>query len=95
MRRRRIDELVRRLTQPPVSKLGEIDPTQPLSLNFSSNMTREQFEAAVIKGKEYIKAGDIFQFVPSAAAARAERGAIRSTSTGRCGSSTRRRSCSI
>jgi anthranilate synthase component 1 len=62
---RRIDELVRRLSQPPVSKLGEIDPTQPLSLKFSSNMTREQYEAAVIKGKEYIKAGDIFQFVPS------------------------------
>jgi len=62
---RRIDELVRRLSQPPVSKLGEIDPTQPLSLKFSSNFTREQFEAAVIKGKEYIKAGDIFQFVPS------------------------------
>src|SRR4051812_34824939 len=33
---RRIDELVRRLTQPPVSKLGEIDPTQPLTLKFSS-----------------------------------------------------------
>jgi anthranilate synthase component 1 len=62
---RRIDELVRRLTQPPVSKLGEIDPTQPLTLKFSSNMTREQFEEAVVKGKEYIKAGDIFQFVPS------------------------------
>jgi anthranilate synthase component 1 len=48
-----------------VSKLGEIDPTQELSLAFSSNLTREQYEAAVIKGKEYIKAGDIFQFVPS------------------------------
>ena len=62
---RRIDELVQRLSQPPVSKLGEIDPTQPLTLKFSSNMTREQFEEAVLKGKEYIKAGDIFQFVPS------------------------------
>jgi anthranilate/para-aminobenzoate synthase component I len=28
-------------------------------------MTRDQFENAVLKGKEYIKAGDIFQFVPS------------------------------
>ncbi|HEX3358776.1 MAG TPA: anthranilate synthase component I [Tepidisphaeraceae bacterium] len=62
---RRIDELVQRLSQPPISKLGEIDPTQPLTLNFSSNLTRDQFEQAVLKGKEYIKAGDIFQFVPS------------------------------
>ncbi len=30
-----------------------------------SNRTREDFEAAVRAGKEYIKAGDIFQFVPS------------------------------
>src|SRR5205807_2361734 len=62
---RRVDQLVQRLSQPPVSKLGEIDPRQPLSLHFASNMTREQFEEAVAKGKEYIKAGDIFQFVPS------------------------------
>jgi anthranilate synthase component 1 len=62
---RRIDELVKRLSQPPVSRLGEIDPTQELTLKYSSNLSREQFEAAVLKGKEYIKAGDIFQFVPS------------------------------
>ena len=61
----RIDELVQRLSQPPVSKLGEIDPTQPLTLKFASNLSREQYEEAVVKGKEYIKAGDIFQFVPS------------------------------
>jgi anthranilate synthase component 1 len=30
-----------------------------------SNRTRDDFEAAVRAGKEYIKAGDIFQFVPS------------------------------
>jgi anthranilate synthase component 1 len=53
------------LQQPPTSGLGEIDPQRPLALNFTSNMTREQFEGAVVKGKEYIKAGDIFQFVPS------------------------------
>ncbi len=45
--------------------VGEIDPRGPLELKFSSNMTREQYEEAVRKGKEYIKAGDIFQFVPS------------------------------
>jgi anthranilate synthase component 1 len=62
---RRIDELVSRLQQPPTSKLGEIDPRGPLNLNFTSNMTREQYESAVRRGQEYIKAGDIFQFVPS------------------------------
>jgi anthranilate synthase component 1 len=62
---RRIDELVQRLSQPPTSRLGEIDPRKPLSLKFMSNLPREQFEDAVRKGKEYIKAGDIFQFVPS------------------------------
>jgi anthranilate synthase component 1 len=56
---------VLRLTQPPVSKLGEIDAQQPLSIAFSSNMTRADFEQAVDSGKEYIRAGDIFQFVPS------------------------------
>jgi anthranilate synthase component 1 len=30
-----------------------------------SNLTREEFCAMVREGKEYIKAGDIFQFVPS------------------------------
>ncbi len=62
---RRIDELVSRLQQPPTSKLGEIDPRGPLNLQFTSNMTRDQFEEAVRRGQEYIKAGDIFQFVPS------------------------------
>jgi anthranilate synthase component 1 len=62
---RRIDSLVQRLSQPPVSKIGEIDVTQDLSLAFSSNMSREQYEQAVSAGQEYIKAGDIFQFVPS------------------------------
>jgi anthranilate synthase component 1 len=62
---RRVDEIVHRLSQPPVSKLGEIDTDRPPTLAFSSNMTRQQYEQAVEKGKEYIRAGDIFQFVPS------------------------------
>ncbi|MDB5295353.1 MAG: trpE, partial [Phycisphaerales bacterium] len=36
-----------------------------LSLAIESNLTRDEFEAAVSAGKEYIRAGDIFQFVPS------------------------------
>jgi anthranilate synthase component 1 len=61
----RIDLLVKRLQQPSVARMGEIDTNQPLSIAYSSNMSREQFEDAVRRGQEYIKAGDIFQFVPS------------------------------
>src|SRR3954452_13089033 len=62
---RRIDDLVARLQQPSSLKLGEIDPTAPLTLKPQSNMTRDEYEAAVSAGKEFIRAGDIFQFVPS------------------------------
>jgi anthranilate synthase component 1 len=62
---RRIDDIVQRLQQPPTSRLGEIDSTAPLSLRYSSNFTQSEFEDAVRRGQEYIKAGDIFQFVPS------------------------------
>jgi anthranilate synthase component 1 len=62
---RRIDAIVSRLQQPPSLSLGEIDPTAPLTLNFSANCTRDQFEQIVRAGQEFIKAGDIFQFVPS------------------------------
>jgi anthranilate synthase component 1 len=61
----RIDFIVERLQQSLQPALGEIDPRAPLSLKFESNFTQAQFEDAVRKGKEYIKAGDIFQFVPS------------------------------
>jgi anthranilate synthase component 1 len=61
----RIDSLVSLLQQPPRSKLGEIDPQGASKLQFTSNFTPKQFEDAVRKGQEYIKAGDIFQFVPS------------------------------
>jgi anthranilate synthase component I len=62
---RRIDAIVSRLAEPPALALGEIDPRGDLKLDFDSNFTRGEFEAAIVAGKEYIKAGDIFQFVPS------------------------------
>ncbi|MBC8105261.1 MAG: anthranilate synthase component I [Anaerolineae bacterium] len=62
---RRVDEIVQRLSQPPTSKLGEIDTRGELRSPFASNLSRDQFEGAVRKGQEYIRAGDIFQFVPS------------------------------
>ncbi len=63
--KRRIDSIVQSLQRPGRPELGEIDWRGELTLAYESNFTREQFEAAVVAGKEYIKAGDIFQFVPS------------------------------
>jgi anthranilate synthase component I len=62
---RRVDELVGRLQQAPMLGLGEIDPRSPVTLKYASNFTQAEFEQAVEQGKEYIRAGDIFQFVPS------------------------------
>ncbi|MEZ0266312.1 MAG: anthranilate synthase component I [Phycisphaerae bacterium] len=62
---RRIDALIARLQKPVPGESGEIDTSGPVTLPFQSNMTRDQYEAAVSAGQEYIKAGDIFQFVPS------------------------------
>ncbi|MGC4030449.1 MAG: anthranilate synthase component I [Tepidisphaeraceae bacterium] len=62
---RRVDAIIERLKQTPKNSLGEVDPAKPLTMPFTPNQTKEQYEAAVLKGIEYIKAGDIFQFVPS------------------------------
>ena len=55
--------LERRLRGP----LPEVPGSTPSSekARFESNVTQAEFEAAVEKGIEYIRAGDIFQFVPS------------------------------
>jgi anthranilate synthase component 1 len=63
--RARIDAIVAKLGEAPQLNLGEIDPRADAPIAFTSNFTRVAFEAAVTAGKEYIKAGDIFQFVPS------------------------------
>ncbi|HRQ89620.1 MAG TPA: anthranilate synthase component I [Bacteroidia bacterium] len=39
--------------------------TEPPAAPVKSNTTREEYEAMVVKAKEYILAGDIFQVVPS------------------------------
>jgi anthranilate synthase component 1 len=43
---------------------GDLAPP-PFSQRLSSNLTREEFEAIVLQGKEYIAAGDIIQVVLS------------------------------
>src|SRR5262245_37746148 len=65
---RRVDQLVERLQQGYAGlQLTDVDADRrsPVSLPYKSNFTRQAFEAAVEKAKEYIQAGDIFQVVLS------------------------------
>jgi anthranilate synthase component I len=57
----RIERLVERLAQPIPLELVQGKVEGAVSGPAVSNMTREQYEAAVLTTKEYIKAGDIFQ----------------------------------
>jgi anthranilate synthase component 1 len=61
----RVDTLVSRLMQPPLSRIGDIDPSRGVTLGYESTFTKEGFCRMVEAGKEYIRAGDIFQYVPS------------------------------
>jgi anthranilate synthase component 1 len=62
----RVDELVDRLASPgPELAIHDIDTDGPVRLKAESNFTREGYEAVVRHCQEYIKAGDIFQVVPS------------------------------
>ena len=62
----RVDELVERLDAPADSyPLRDIDTDGPVTIARKSNFTREAYEQVVRSCQEYIKAGDIFQVVPS------------------------------
>jgi anthranilate synthase component 1 len=62
----RVDELVARLATPgPELSLSDLQTDGPLTLVPRSNFTRAAYEAVVRHCQEYIKAGDIFQVVPS------------------------------
>jgi anthranilate synthase component 1 len=62
----RVDRLVERLHQGVADlQLTDIAPIGEAHLPHASNFTRQAYEAAVEKCKEYIRAGDIFQVVLS------------------------------
>ena len=63
---RRVDALCTQLNTPTEKlHLADISRTGDPQIPFRSNFTREGYEAAVEKSKEYIRAGDIFQVVLS------------------------------
>ncbi|HEX9023453.1 MAG TPA: anthranilate synthase component I [Geobacteraceae bacterium] len=60
--RAKIDAIIAKLKAPlPAEKHGP----SARKVSFASNMSREEFEGAVVKAKEYVKAGDIIQVVLS------------------------------
>jgi anthranilate synthase component 1 len=62
---RRLDELAFRLRRSGPSYPEVLDPKALEEGDFKSSFTREQYCELVEKAKEYIRAGDIFQVVPS------------------------------
>ncbi|MBP7744595.1 MAG: anthranilate synthase component I [Phycisphaerae bacterium] len=62
---RRIDEVIARLGRP--SALHPVQVTLPAApvTRYTSNFTQAEFERVVERCQEYIRAGDIFQVVPS------------------------------
>jgi len=63
---RRVDALVAQLESPDCDlRPADIDTRGQPTIDFHSNFRREEYEAAVEKCLEYIRAGDIFQVVLS------------------------------
>jgi len=61
-----VDELCRQLESPSLTRqLRDVRLESQTGPEWTSNVTRPQFESAVEKCKEYIRAGDIFQVVIS------------------------------
>ena len=62
----KIDALVKKLKRPAKSKFKvQSSRKKAKAHELTSNFTKARYERAVLKAKEYIKAGDIFQVVPS------------------------------
>lgn len=62
---RRVDELVEKLSTQDTLQPFDIRTTGDVTLPYESNFAKPDFEAAVRKCVEYIRAGDIFQVVLS------------------------------
>jgi len=60
----RIDAIAKKLAQPSQLPPFPIGPA-PAPAKAESNTTPEEYMGMVTSGKEYIRAGDVFQFVPS------------------------------
>ena len=61
-----VDEICRQLQRRSADiQMTDVAPVGEPTLEFDSNFTRSEFEDAVEKCKEYIRAGDIFQVVIS------------------------------
>jgi anthranilate synthase component 1 len=62
----RVDELVEALARPPALPPTDIHPAGEVDRSrYASNFTPDAWHAMVRRGIEYIRAGDVFQFVPS------------------------------
>ncbi len=59
-----ITDIAAKLARPSQLPLFPITPP-PAPANTTSNTTREEYMSMVTRGQEYIRAGDVFQFVPS------------------------------
>ncbi len=62
---RKIDGIVKKLKGPGRRQAGGVRRKPPKGVKLTSNFTQKQYEQAVLRAQEYIKAGDIFQVVPS------------------------------
>ena len=61
----RIAALAARLSRCPAEPLQELGPVPAEGVSFTSNFEKEGFKLAVERCKEYIRAGDVVQVVPS------------------------------
>jgi anthranilate synthase component 1 len=61
----KIDAIVKKLKKGVRSQKSGVRRKKGKETKLKSNFTQPQYERAVLKAKEYIKAGDIFQVVPS------------------------------